>query len=62
MKWINYWTLFSEIYREFQKDWVIFSKTIFELKTTTSSFQKEISILSHVAKKLMGRQYLQNCL
>ena len=31
---------------------MIFSKTVFEISSKSTSFKKEISILSHIAKKL----------
>ena len=48
----------------FRNDWMIFSKTILNPKISciSTSFKKEISILSHIPKKRQARQYLQNCL
>ena len=33
-----------------------------KISCISTSFEKEVSILSHIAKKLKARQYLQNCL
>ena len=41
---------------------MIFSKTVFKFLNISTSFKKEISILSQIAKKLEARQFLQNCL
>ena len=33
-----------------------------KISCISTSFEKEIRVLSHIAKKLQDRQYLQNCL
>ena len=42
---------------------MLFSKTVFDyiISCISTSFKKEISILSHIVQKLQVRQYLQNC-
>ena len=48
----------KNLLKNFWKDWTKFSK----ISSISMAFKKDISILSHTAKKLQARQYLQNCL
>ena len=50
--------------RIFRTDWKKITKLFFNSKIScvSTSFKKEISIFSHIAKKLQACQYLQNCL
>ena len=50
--------------RIFRKDWMIFSKTVLNSKISCISMliKKEISIQSHIGKKLQARQFSQNYL
>jgi hypothetical protein len=56
-----YWVSQKKSLWNFRKGWVIFSKTVFELKTTTWNhiISKRNHILSHIAKKLRTRQCLK---
>jgi hypothetical protein len=50
--------------RIFMTYWMIFSKLFLYSKISfiSTSSKKEISILSHIAKKLQAQQFSQNCL
>ena len=54
----------KELSRVFRKGWVLFSKKFSNSKQQPIStlFQKEYGIVSHTAKKLQARLFLQNCL
>ena len=56
---VSIYTLHIRPLMNFRTYWMIFSKTYSCIST---SFKKEISLLSHTPKKLQGWQFSQNCL